>query len=541
VPDVCTPESGVSYRGELVYGDDQDWRNDDVPLGQGVRIRVLPEGDVEVVNSLTGFPPVFCYLRAGSAIVASDLGTLIDRAAQLGQTLTADPVGLAEWIRIGQPIMHRTLVAGVQVVPAGGRLRLSAQGRWSWGPPWAPPATARFTSMAEYIDAQENAFLAAIERMDLRSTFLSLTGGLDTRAVLALLVRAERSLPCATISGRVDSLDVLGARALCRELGLEHVVVRPDDAFFADIETLTKDAVSRSGGLAGMEQAMEVYLYRCLGQHTSRLSGNLGNQVGRSGTEGVGQRQLDPLLFTEPLRRTIASLSPRHWHSQILDDGMSPTLALIQRESLFASLGNAGIGSTIAVQRSPYADRRVIELKMLEPSVDEPTESARWRDLRHRLLGPELRGSFQRSVIVKTDGPVARVPMNWGAIPAGGISPRQMLLGAGVALDALLAKESRASARLRWMRKVFRVQGLSGFRSEPFWVNPKARALVLDTMSDAASSEHPWFDVRALRSLLASSEPAGTRTLAQLLTLELWRLSRGNLSSRLVEPHYPVR
>jgi hypothetical protein len=524
-----------------VYGDDQDWRDDDAPLGHGVRTRVLPEGGLEVVNSLTGFPPIYCYLRAGLAVVASDLGTLIHRAGLLGETLATDPVGLAEWIRIGQPIMHRTLVAGVQVLPAGGRLRLSAEGRWSWGPPWAPPATPRFTSMAEYIDAQENAFLSAIERMDLRSAFLSLTAGLDTRAVLALLVRAERSLPCATISGRIDSLDVLGARALCRELGLEHVVVRPDEAFFTDIETLTKDAVCHSAGLAGMEQAMEVYLYRCLGRFTSRLSGNLGNQVGRSGTEGVGQRHLDPLLFTEPLRRAIASLSSRHWHSRILDDGISPTLALIQRESLFASLGNAGIGSTLAVQRSPYADRQVIELKMLEPSVDEPTESARWRDLRHRLLGPELRSSFQRSVIVKTDGPVARIPMNWGAIPAGGVSPRQVLLGAGLALDALLAKESRASARLRWMRKTLRVQGLSGFRSEPFWVNPEARALVMDTMSDAASSEHPWFDVRALRTLLASGEPADTRTLAQLLTLELWRTSSRDLSSTLAGPPHPVR
>ena len=534
-PVLSSPTAGALTADEFVYGDGQDWVAADEPLGQGVRVRRDASGAVEVVNSLTGFPPLHAYLRDGLAIVASSLEAVLSRAAELGEALVTDPVGLAEWARIGQPIMHRTLVAGVQVVPAGSRLRLDGHGSWSWGLPWTSASAPPFASMAEYMAAQEEALLAATQRLDGRM-FLSLTAGLDTRAVLALLVRADLTMPCVTISGVADSLDVIGARALCRALGLRHDVVRPDAAFFGDLEALTRDAVRRSGGLAGLEQAMEVYLYRQTDPGAARLSGNLGNQVGRSGTEGVGQRGLSASLFREPLRRVMNALPARHWHQRILEDGVAPALALIQRESLFASLGNAAIGSTLATQRSPYADRRVIEQKLREPRTADPAASTRWRDLRHRFLGPDARDSFQRAIIVRTGGPVAHIPVNWGAVPAGGLSPRYVMLGLGSALDAVLSKETRTMRRFRWARPALRVQGLSGFRAEPFWAHPHGHALVMDTMSDAVRTEHPWFDVAAIRALIASAEPTDLRVLAQLLTIELGRHARAQVAPDLAEP-----
>jgi hypothetical protein len=531
-------ESGDAVaRGRLlVLGDDQDISSDpDAFLGHAATVCTEASGTVEIRSSLTGFPPLFRYEGVEGVVVASTIDAIV---RELDHPLTFDWHGTAEWIRIGVPIQHRTLFANVSVVPAGACLQIRGHGRLSNGAGWQPAGEAVFPTHGAYIEAQVDALGAAVERMDTASTFLSLTAGLDTRAVLAMLVRANRPLAAVTISGRNDSLDARCARDLCLALGLDHHIVRPDDVFFGSIDQHARESVRLSGGISGIEQALEVYTYRSgNGPRAARLTGNLGNQVGRSGTEGTGMRGLASMWFTPAMASAAAALPDAHWHTQIAAHDTLTARELMQQESLFASLGNASLGSALATQQTPYADRTVISNKLREPAPTVPRRGARARDLSHRFIGEPASISFQRRAIIGVGGPVAAIPINWGSVPTGGVSLAAMFRGLGAGVDAMLGKDHGVLRHLAPLRLLAGIQGLSGFRAEPLWRNPHAMSFILDTLRDAAAHEHPFFDVTALRRLLSTRSPADMTVAMQLLTLELARQEFAD--SRAAGPRSP--
>ena len=509
-----------------IYGDNQDGLGSDTEfMGNAVRITRRSDGDVLVQTSLSGFPPVYQFQQDDRLIIAPTIAAISDAA---GAALAYSMRGVAEWIHIGQPIGHRTHFEHVTVMPAGMVTRVSPGGKATAVRTWSSPREPRFRSMPEYLEAQSTALAQAVERMDTGRSFLSLTAGLDTRAVLAMLVRAGRMVPGVTISGVDDSLDARRARQLCKALGVEHRIMRPDQAFFDRIDTLTEETVRRSGGLAGIEQALEVHMYRQLGgAFDSRLSGNLGNQVGRSGTEGTGMRRLSPAWFRREVVEALRSLPTAHWHQQIAATGEPDALELVQLESLFASLGNASLGSSLATQQTPYADRTLIANKLREPVMPTPARGARTRDLMHRFLGEPATRSFQRKAVIDVGGPVARIPLNWGSIPTGGLSLTAALTGFGAGLDTVLATESGPLRRLAPLRHFTGIRGLSGFRSEPLWTNHRCRAFILDTLRDATLGGDALLDATAVGTLLRSGAETDMRTASQLLTLVLTQRAFG--------------
>jgi len=68
------------------------------------------------------------------------------------------------------------------------------------------------------------------------------------------------------------------------------------------------EASQLSGGLASVEQAHQVYVYQQLERFGSRrLSGYLGNQVGRRGVEGISIRNAEPCVLNDTLRVAVSA------------------------------------------------------------------------------------------------------------------------------------------------------------------------------------------------------------------------------------------
>jgi asparagine synthase (glutamine-hydrolysing) len=156
------------------------------------------------------------YVRAqpdGTTWISSSLLALADA---LGGTLDADAA--AEWLAVGHFISERTMVREVRKLGAGEHLRLGAGGaetvaRWRAEP--QPPATD-----ADYRDA----FLEAVRTGEAEAlTAAELTGGLDSRLVLAARVHAGTSRLAWTI-GSPESAEVRTIRRLQRAVPFEHVI-----------------------------------------------------------------------------------------------------------------------------------------------------------------------------------------------------------------------------------------------------------------------------------------------------------------------------
>jgi hypothetical protein len=100
---------------------------------------------------------------------------------------------------------------------SGHRVILSSNGRLSERRAWFMPPAAPLLGGDSFLRRQIEAFEASLSRIDVSQSFLSLTGGLDTRTVLAGLLRKGRSVPAATLSGENLSLDARIAVWLKRE------------------------------------------------------------------------------------------------------------------------------------------------------------------------------------------------------------------------------------------------------------------------------------------------------------------------------------
>lgn len=429
-------------RFTLLLGDDAEWKAEspDRNLAGGVPVRLDPMRGLMVHTSIVGLPPVYLYRGSVGIALASDI-YLLRRIP--GLELEFDAQGVGDLARIGHPVDHRTLFRDVTLVPAGSRLCLQRNGTVRVQDAWAlPEATA--LEWPAFLEAQAAAFTGAVQRTDLRNTFLSLSAGLDTRTIFAALADQGRLVPAVTMTGPRWSLDARIAARLCRAYGVAHDLVTFDRHFTSELPRFLETASRLSGGLATLSQAPEVYLYDHAGGFGTRLSGNLGNQVGRGGTEGVSLRSADAGIFGPGVGADHTS-PRRHWLlDRLAGDVRARISFILRREIAFTSVGNYTIGNHYAAQQSPYADRALIETLALRPADGtEPSGSQlrmRLRDLRHRFLGEPMATSFQRTYVRRVGGFAARCPINWGWRAAGGVSPT----GWGLGMATLVGMFARA-------------------------------------------------------------------------------------------------
>jgi hypothetical protein len=290
---------------------------------------------------------------------------------------------------------------------------------------------------------------------------------------------------------------------------MTHNVIRLDEAFIQQFPECALEASRRSGGLSSFSQASEVFFYRLACKaFKSRLSGNLGNQVGRSGIEGVRMRGVPQEVLACDVIAATQSLRGRHWLADMArrNGGLGPR-ELIQLESVFASMGNSCIGGSYLTQQTPYADCTVISQKLREPLLRKgefatPT-ALLLRELRYCFLGVPIQTSFQRQIVASVGGIVARTPVNWGWQPSGGVSVAGFALGALGLLD--MAVNTRLSRRGTASRITAHIgiSGLGGFQYVDLLREQPVAEFVNDTLRASAAHHIPVLNPLILRRALA--------------------------------------
>ena len=272
----------------------------------------LIQNNLTFCTSVVSLPAVYLYRNAGMVIITTDIYLL----AQLpGIDLRFDLESIIDLCNIGHPDKGKTLFADVTLLPAGNQVQLS-NGQIKITPFWQPPRLEPMATLGEYVEQQAENLKKAVRRLDWSNSFLSLTGGLDTRAILSLLLDQEdiKELPACTISGPNLSLDARMAQAICSNLGLSHYVIRLDDTFLANLPEYTQKASMLSGGLASLEQAHEVYFFtqvKDIGK--SRISGHLGNQIGRRGVEKISIRNVDQQILNPEIFNQLNVKPSGYW------------------------------------------------------------------------------------------------------------------------------------------------------------------------------------------------------------------------------------
>jgi asparagine synthase (glutamine-hydrolysing) len=289
---------------------------------------------------------------------------------------TADPRGLGELISCGCVLENRTLFQGIQLLP----------GASAWV--FRNAANERRTAYFEPREWEEQAPLdEGTYYRELRDTVarnlprffngkqpigVALTGGLDTRVLMAWHNAPPRSLPCYTWGGTYrDSQDVLVARRVANICQQSHQVVTVGQEFlsqfsrYAERSLYLTDAcvdVSRSPDLFVSEKAREIAPVKVVGTYGSEVLRHARMFKPVDPTPGLFRPEL--LSYIGQARSTYQTL---------LRD--NPVTFVAFRQSPWQHYGILALEQTQLTVRSPFLDNEFVKAAYRAPqSSNGPAE-----------------------------------------------------------------------------------------------------------------------------------------------------------------------
>jgi asparagine synthase (glutamine-hydrolysing) len=188
---------------------------------------------------------------------------------------------------------------------------------------------------------------------------LSLTGGLDTRLILALCDGADCRIPSYTFGGlNGDTVDVALAQRLAGLASLRHTVVRLEPDFLSNLASHAANAVHASDGTTRVSGAHEYFLCsKARAIAPVRVTGNYGSEILR-GVDTFKPLQLDSAYFTQDLSAAIIGAQERMRQER---DCHPVTFAAFKDIPWRISAG-IGAGDAHVQVRTPYLDTAVVRL-----------------------------------------------------------------------------------------------------------------------------------------------------------------------------------
>jgi asparagine synthase (glutamine-hydrolysing) len=313
-----------------------------------------------------------------------------------------DDEGVAQFLTFGCPLQGRTLFNGVRRLE-GGSLWVFEQWACSKTRYFVPAEWERQPALSAeaFQDEFQQTFAAALPRYVAGGTRLgiSLTGGLDTRMIMACLPPLPRPPICYTFAGlRGDTLDARLARRVAAECGFDHRILRIGRDFLSEYGSHVDKSVYITDGCAGATGAHEAYLNAQARELAPiRLTGNFGSEVlrGMSTFKPLG---LSPQLVIPDLRTVdVAQVAAEQ-------GGQSPVTFAAFREIPSNLFGTMAAAKSQVIFRTPYLDNDLVALCYRAPSSVRESASSAMR-LVNNARADLAHIPTDRAVTINTRGP----------------------------------------------------------------------------------------------------------------------------------------
>lgn len=198
----------------------------------GCCVLALGPGGASLRSTISGFAPLYVMPEGGAAYFATSIDPLV-RASP--GPLTVDWEAWAGILTLGYALGDRTPFAEIRRLGpasslriAGGRARVSAE-RWAWA------EVAPSASIEDGSDAVLEAMRGAIARIPEGATLCQLSGGLDSRLCLGLLIDADRTVSAIVADDDSGSdAETRVAAAIAKAFGVPNEVVIGDAETYWD-------------------------------------------------------------------------------------------------------------------------------------------------------------------------------------------------------------------------------------------------------------------------------------------------------------------
>lgn len=279
-----------------------------------------------------------------------------------------EPRALGEYVTCGCVLENHTLFKGIYVLPCAATWTIQDGAIEKKGFYFSPREweEQEVLEPEKYYQEIRNAFVSILPRYFKtdQPIGLSLTGGLDTRMILAWYKPAPGSLPCYTFGGIYrDCRDVIVAKQVARACGQRHEVIHVGDEFLSRFRHYAERTIYLSDGCADVRRASDLYLNERVRQIAPvRMTGNYGSEVLRGlrafkpvyPAAGLFQGELLPHF--KRAEETYKSLLPGH-----------PVSFAVFKQAPWYHYGLLAIEESQVSLRSPYLDNDLVRTAFRAP------------------------------------------------------------------------------------------------------------------------------------------------------------------------------
>ena len=295
-----------------------------------------------------------------------------------------DPRSLGEFVACGCVLENRTLFEGVHVLPAASAWTFRAGAveakktyfeprEWEQQDLLDPESYHR--EIREIFARRFPRYLNGHERIG-----VSLTGGLDTRTVMAWQRFPPKSLPCYTYGGiDRECRDVVVARRIAQKCQQPYQVISVGDEFFAQFSHYAERSVYLTDAGVEVNRAPDLYLSeRAREIAPVRMTGLYGDEIQRPqirafkpGNPAPGLVSPSVLPYVAAARETYARLIQGH-----------PTTFAAFCQAPWHHYGILSLEQTQLAVRTPFLDNDFVRAAFRAPQSVTANN-----DVRVRLIG----------------------------------------------------------------------------------------------------------------------------------------------------------
>lgn len=246
---------------------------------------------VRLFNDRYGMSRLYIYEAPDGFYFASEAKALLKVRKELRQF---DLQSLGEFFACDCVLENRTLFSNVSLLPGGSLWtfeagRLARKTFYFTPQQWENQEPLPRELFHREVSESFSRLLPLYSQFQ-KTTAISLTGGLDTRMILAYMNARPGDFPCYTFAGiGKDTFDVKIARKVASACGQTHTTVKLDRDFLADLPAYAEKTIYISDGCHDVCGSHDIYLNSLAREIAPvRLTGKFGSEVLR------GVRMLKP-------------------------------------------------------------------------------------------------------------------------------------------------------------------------------------------------------------------------------------------------------
>ena len=369
-------EAGPSYLVHL-YEDDRDFFKNLNGRFQGL-VADRSRCTATLFNDRFGLQRLYFHEAPDAFYFSAEAKAILAVRQELR---TMDPRGLGEFIACGCVLENRTLFRGIYALPPGSA--------WSFrGGILEKKATyfePREWEEQEPLDAESyysnlrDAFMTRLPRYfnGRERVGVSLTGGLDTRIIMAWRKAAAGSLPCYTFGSMYrENQDVYLARRVAEICGQPYQVVTVDGACLARFPHYAERTLYLTDGCVDISRSADLYNYEMARQIAPvRMVGTFGSEIIRKAVMFKAVMPSADIFVPE----TLAQVSrARETYRDQLQGHRTSMVAF--RQPAAYHFGGVMLEQTQLTLRAPYLDNEIVRTVFRAPKVEQG------EDVRLRLI-----------------------------------------------------------------------------------------------------------------------------------------------------------